>query len=331
MFTKPAQQQDLQDLLTLLDQRSPDNDSLFAFRDKLSSLMKMGADENTTPSGQDDLELQTATVENNDQWLRVLDAFSVQPAGDVTAMGGGAADLGSFFGRLWNGALNVLRVGTYWQMKNRAGVVGKKGLGPLLGLTCEKSANLRIHLLGHSFGARLVSYSLAGLPASALTPRSPVKSLFLLQGAFSHFAFANALPFDASRKGDLAGMTGRVDGPLLTTFSLFDLAVGAGYPAAAILAGDDASMATDLMYRWEGMGHDGAQAVDAAGATLADVHTIYPFVTGKWINLDGNQVIKNGGPPAGAHGDIIHPETAWAALAAAKVAGNVTLSGGQQP
>jgi hypothetical protein len=37
------------------------------------------------------------------------------------------------------------------------------------------------------------------------------------------------------------------------------------------------------------MGHDGAQAVNAASDTLGGVHTQYAFETGKWINLDGNQ------------------------------------------
>jgi hypothetical protein len=143
----------------------------------------------------------------------------------------------------------------------------------------------------------------------------------LLQGAFSHFAFADALPFDSSRKGDLAGMAARVDGPLLATHSLKDLAVGSAYPAASVLAGQDASDATDLMYRWEGMGHDGAQAVNAASVALGAVGTQYALQAGKWINLDGNQVIVNGNPPSGAHSDLIHPETAWAALTAAKLAG----------
>ena len=321
LFPKPEHQPHLQTLLQLLDDQPPDNESLFAFRDALSQLLQAGSSQNTTAGANDDLELQAATVQSDDDWLRMLDAFSVQPSVDADGFGGGAADFGSYFGRLWNGAKNLLRVGSYWQMKNRAGVVGRKGLGPLLGQLQQAAPNLRIHLIGHSFGARLVSYSLAGLPDGAVGQKSPVKSLFLLQGAFSHFAFADALPFDPSRKGDLAGMAARVDGPLLTTHSLKDLAVGNAYPAASIVGGADASAATDLLYRWEGMGHDGAQGVNAQNATLCDVKIPYSFQTGQWTNLDGNQVIVEGGPPSGAHGDIVHPQTAWAALAASKVAG----------
>ena len=55
-------------------------------------------------------------------------------------------------------------------MKNRAGTVGRNGLGPLLG---RLPAGVRVHLVGHSFGARLVSFALAGLPAGARRPCGP--------------------------------------------------------------------------------------------------------------------------------------------------------------
>ena len=209
VFVRPEQQDDLQALLKLLDEQTPDNNALLEFRDRLNSLVKADAAQNTTGTGMDDLEFLATTVQSDSEWLRILDAFSVQPADDGSGDAGGAADFGSFFGRLWNGAKNALRTATYWQMKNRAGVVGKNGLGPLVGAIRAAAPSLRVHLLGHSFGARLVSYSLAGLPDAALKPDSPVKSLFLLQGAFSHFAFATKLPFDSSRHGDLIGMEAR--------------------------------------------------------------------------------------------------------------------------
>jgi len=313
VFNSPAQQQLVHELVGMLQEQSSDQDQLLAFRDKLAALIK-GKD---TSSSQDDLEFQAITTTTDVDWMRILDALSTPPTDDTS--GGGAADFGSSIGRLWSGAKNAVRVATYWTMKSRAGTVGKNGLGPLIGEIQAAAPDLNVHLLGHSFGARLVSYSLAGLPDPPAGAQSPVKSLFLLQGAFSHFAFADALPFDTSRRGDLAGMAARVDGPLLTTHSLKDMAVGTSYPLASVLSGQDASDATDSMYRWEGMGHDGAQAVNAVGAPLGDVRSTYDFATGKWFNLDGNQVIVNGGPPSGAHSDIVHPEIAWAALLAEKI------------
>ena len=313
IFSSPGQQQIVQELLAMLQEQSSDQNQLLAFRDKLAALIKGTA----TSATQDDPEFRAITTTSDADWIRILNALSTPQADD---MGGGAADFGSSVGQLWNGALNAVRVTTYWTMKNRAGIVGKDGLGPLVGKIQTVAPSLNVHLLGHSFGARVVSYSLAGLPDPPAGAKSPVKSLFLLQGAFSHFAFADALPFDTSRKGDLAGMAVRVDGPLLTTHSLKDSAVGTSYPLASVLAGQDASDATDSMYRWEGMGHDGAQAVNAADAPLGKVQTKYDFASGKWLNLDGNQIIVNGGPPSGAHSDIVHPEIAWAALLAEKIA-----------
>jgi hypothetical protein len=55
-------------------------------------------------------------------------------------------------------------------------------------------------------------------------------------------------------------------------------------------------------------------------ATLGPVGTAYPFQRGRFVNLDGDAVINRGGPPAGAHSDIFHPELVWAGLAAAGLA-----------
>jgi hypothetical protein len=222
----------------------------------------------------------------------------------------GAAGLGDALHGIWQGAKEALRQATYWQMKNRAGVVGKAGLGPVLG-----RLPVRVHLVGHSFGARLVSYALAGLPDGP----SPVKSVTLLQGAFSHFAFARPLPFDAGRNGALAGMLTRIDGPLTACFSSHDLAVGRIYPLASLAARDDSAGAQDALFRWGGMGADGAQGVQAPLDPIrpAGPGTTYRFAAGKALNVDASEVVRAGGPPSGAHSDILHPELTWLVLLAA--------------
>ena len=63
------------------------------------------------------------------------------------------------FSTLWHGAREVLRDMSYYEMKNRAGVIGRAGLGPLLGRLAAAAPGLRVHLMGHSFGARLVAYA----------------------------------------------------------------------------------------------------------------------------------------------------------------------------
>jgi hypothetical protein len=233
-------------------------------------------------------------------------------AGVAADDGGGAAGLGDQLSGLLKGAKEALRQATYWQMKNRAGAVGRAGLGPLVGQLPDA---VRAHLVGHSFGARLVSFALAGLPAAA-----SVRSVTLLQGAFSHWAFASPLPFDASRSGALAGMLARIDGPLAACFSVHDSAVGAFYPLASFAAQEDSAAAQDATFRWGGMGADGAQGVGAVVEGIRASGGRYGFAPGTALNIDASEVVSRGGPPSGAHSDIVHPEVTWVVLAAAGLA-----------
>ncbi|MGW5231064.1 thiamine pyrophosphate-dependent enzyme [Streptomyces nodosus] len=132
--------------------------------------------------------------------------------------GGGAEEFSLTPKGLWDGARELLRQATYYAMKRRAGAVGERGLGPVLGRLAQTAPGVRVHLVGHSFGARLVSFALRGLPDGVRT----VKSVTLLQGAFSHYAFAARLPQDPGAGGVLAGRQRRVDGPLVCCRSRFD-------------------------------------------------------------------------------------------------------------
>jgi hypothetical protein len=304
VFDGQERQAALDELARLLEERPEDPAALARFQ---ALMQELAGEPDAGPAGEDQGELALLTDDPEEVFGRFADA--VPQTGE-----GGAAGIGDTFGRLWNGAKEALRQLTYFEMKKRAGVVGKEGLGPLLGRIHQADPDVRIHLIGHSFGARLVSFALAGLPDPA---SSPVKSLYLLQGAFSHFAFADALPMDRSRGGALKGMAARVDGPLVASFSVHDTAVGKLYPLASLSSRDDAAGLEDRLYRWGGIGHDGAQAVDATVAALAPVGAGYSFQRGRFLNLDGNAIINRGQPPSGAHSDIFHPELVWAGLAAA--------------
>jgi hypothetical protein len=308
----PAEQREvIEELAGLLDEQPEEPEALDRFQQLMAALV-------TAPDADDAPEDngESALLEESPE--RVFDAFaSVAPARAT----GGAAAFGDGLARLWRGAKEALRQATYWQMKKRAGSVGKSGLGPLIGEVHAALPSLRVHLIGHSFGARLVSFALAGLPGAAQPGGSPVKSLFLLQGAFSHFAFADELPWDPSRGGTLAGMAGRVDGPLVVTHTLSDLAVGRLYPMASLVVREDAAAADDRFFRWAAMGHDGAQEVQATELPIGGAGEAYQFADGRFTNLDANLVIAKGRPPTGSHSDIVHPELAWTALAAARVAG----------
>ena len=74
---------------------------------------------------------------------------------------------------------------------------------------------------------------------------------------------------------------------------------------------------TTLMSRWGAIGHDGAQAVNAAQVTLKNTGQRYTFAIGQFTNIDASAVVSHGDPPSGAHSDIVHPELGWAMLSAA--------------
>jgi len=313
-----ASQQALIGALTaLLAERQSSQVAIDAFKEKLDALLASERPAMTDRRQPDDAEGAMTTL-NPVKWRELLEQLGdqAQERGSSES-GGGAVGLGNPFAKLWDGAKDALRIATYWQMKNRAGVIGTLGLGPVLLRLAHEAPGVRVHLLGHSFGARLVSFSLCALSDFPSGAGSPVKSLFLLQGAFSHYAFADTLPGDTTRSGALKSMSARVDGPLLTTHTLRDYAVGVTYPATSMVNGDDAASFDVVSERWGAMGHDGAKGVNAAAAPLAPPGQRYVFAKGAWLNLDANTVIIHGSLPAGAHGDIVHPHTAWVTLAAA--------------
>ncbi|WP_328415466.1 serine-threonine protein kinase [Streptomyces violaceus] len=220
----------------------------------------------------------------------------------------------------WDGAHELLRQATYYAMKRRAGTVGERGLGRVVGQLAATAPGVRVHLVGHSFGARLVSFALRGLPEGVRT----VKSVTLLQGAFSHYAFAARLPHDARAGGVLQGQQNRIDGPLVCCHSRHDTALGTVYPLASRMAGDSRSVAgldlgRALGAKWGAMGYGGVQAMPGTRAyTLAKALTAKLPGSG-CVNVDASAVVRRGGPPAGAHSDILHEELARLVLTAGRV------------
>ena len=304
-FQQPSQRDALTRIGQLIDAKPQNPESLQECHDLIGRLV-------TSP----DLGAAEDTGEN---------AVVTRPAAEVFGQLAGmsksrdtAEEAPDLFTTLWHGAREALRTASYYEMKNRAGVIGQKGLGPLVSQLADARPGLRVHLLGHSFGARLAAYCLAGLPPAGAGQASPVKSLTLIQGAFSHFTFAHPMPIDASRDGHLAAVRDRVDGPLLATFSAADRAVGWWYPAASMLSHADSESAIDLTYRWGGMGHDGYQHPDVTQLDLQADGMPYSFGKGHCYRLKSDAVIcADQSVFSGAHSDIRHPEVIWALLAAA--------------
>lgn len=216
---------------------------------------------------------------------------------------GDTEGVGDWFRKALEGSKDMMRVLSYTVMKHRAGTVGSVGLGALLALFSERVPRVRVHLVGHSFGARLVSFSLStvGQPE-----KSPVHSLSLIQGAFSHFSFSHAEDNPFGSPGALHIYTDRVRGPLVATYSVFDYAVCRWYPKASLLSGEDAE-AAQTPGQWDGMGADGFRAVDPlVPMSLLAEGTVFNFHPNKFYRVDSAWVIDDVDQSAfsGAHSDI---------------------------
>ena len=220
---------------------------------------------------------------------------------------GGTAGLGEFFSGVNAAARNLLNFATFYQMKERAGTIGVEGLNPLLRSIRAQQPGLRMHLVGHSFGARLVTTTTAGRDGD---PGLHPDSLTLLQGAFSHNGFADK--FDGSRNGAFRRvLTDRlVRGPIVVTNTGNDTAVGVAYPLASLISGQDTSHVGDRNDPFGGLGRNGAQHTpEASEGSLLGVGGTYDFASGKVYNLNADRIIKN-------HSDICHDEVAYAMFAA---------------
>ncbi|WP_404960932.1 serine-threonine protein kinase [Streptomyces sp. 147326] len=231
----------------------------------------------------------------------------------LTAGGPGLTAGGALRG-LWGGAKELLRQAAYYKMKKRAGVVGERGLGPVLAQLAADRPALRFHLIGHSFGARVVSFALRAVPDGARY----VKSVTLLQGAFSHYAFADRMPHDRSNGGALRGLQRRVDGPVVACHSPHDSALRLFYPLASRMAGDSAGL-LGFDERWGAIGHDGVQAVPGAPRLSLDTALRQGVPAAGCVSVDAGSVVRRGGAPSGAHSDICHEELARVVVAAGRM------------
>lgn len=315
-FTDRAQRQKVMEIGQLIDQGqqvvgSDESDAqkeerLRQIHELLKALAPLPPDGEFEDSGESAL----LTADPKTGFLAAAEAFGSAPPGSATQ------GIGDWFHRAINGAKDAVRVLSYTIMKARAGDIGRGGLGPLLETLHERPSSVRVHLIGHSFGARLVSFALSGISAPA---NSPVASLLLLQGAFSHWSFADAQKNPFGKAGTLNAFADRVHGPLVATFSVFDWAVGVWYPKASFLARQDTEAET--AGRWGGMGADGYQAVSPSEcrAMLANGRTNYRFKPGTFYRVDAADVINNveGESFSGAHSDIRHSPVAVLAADAA--------------
>lgn len=261
------------------------------------------------PASEDDASRELFELDAGD----VFAAFSQPVAVLPTAAGGGAAGVSSggaaFLGDLIDGAKagarRLANFATYYSMKTRAGMVGSGGVASVLSQARRANPDLSMHLVGHSFGGRLVTAAAATLPK-----RDARVSLVLLQAAFSHNGLA--AKYDGQHDGAFRTVLSdvRVNGPVVITHTKNDQAVGVAYPLASRIARDRSSAVGDQDDPYGGMGRNGAQhtpEVDRSEAVLREsgAGVSYAFKAGKVFNLLADKTIAS-------HSDVCNTPVATA-------------------
>lgn len=220
------------------------------------------------------------------------------------------------------GLLSPLRQLSFWKVKDRARRFGESAGHQLL-CQLEQATDrpVRFHLMGHSFGCIVVSATLKGLGDGAPLLR-PVDSVALVQGALSLWSYCSDIPSARGTPGYFSDIIAaeKVAGPIITTHSTFDSAVGRFYPIGAGVAGQVVYAPGELP-KYGALGAFGAQGdgIDGVDVDMKRIGERYGFERGRIYNLESSKIIKNGEGASGAHSDITHPEVAHALWEAARV------------
>jgi hypothetical protein len=194
-----------------------------------------------------------------------------------------------------------------WLTKKRAGEVGERfgreHLAPLWA-ECPPACRPRLHLIGHSFGARLLT--------SAVLGGARPESLTLLQAAFSAFAFAEEIP-GARGPGYYHRILAErlVAGRIVAVRSIHDPALATLYPR---LTGGFRGGRPGRLGRKPGivaasaLGIVGARGAGAPELEIREAQRL-GLPLRPIVNVEASALIAG-------HQDILHPEVATIALMA---------------
>ena len=140
--------------------------------------------------------------------------------------------------------------------------------------------------------------------AAANSATDKLKSLTLLQTAFSHNGFSKSMNGLFRNVIDQK----RIDGPILVTHTKNDKAVGLAYPMASRISGEKTAAFGDENDVFGGIGRNGAQQMpdgETISGKLLPADGTYQFQTGRFFNLEASDFIKD-------HSDVAGKEIAHA-------------------
>lgn len=313
LFGSDSQRRTLDEVKALVPELEDKGSARREFVEKIRSLLDPtaadGEDASATFFKDDGNELMKRLKIDADD----LDPEVASSAGGATALPsgagsaaeiGGAAGLKDFFSGFKASAFNVLNYSTYYTMKARAGTVGKNGVARVIDKLSPEVE--RIHLIGHSFGGRVVT------AAAANSATAKIRSMSLLQTAFSHHGFSKI------KGGFFRSVVDqkRIRGAIVVTHTPNDKAVGVAYPIASRLNGDTTAAFGDENDKFGGIGRNGAQQMEAGEVVKGGMQPAngdYSFAAGRFFNLESSAFIKD-------HSDVTGKEIARAVRAAVTLA-----------
>ncbi|MEA5551840.1 hypothetical protein VB713_12875 [Anabaena cylindrica UHCC 0172] len=238
--------------------------------------------------------------------------------------------IGDSIAKGWDKFLNVPRLLSFWKMKDLARQIGQtSGFDLLTKMQQMADGNVRFHLMGHSFGTIVVSAIIAGTNNNNQLVR-PIDSLALIQGAVSLWSYSAKIPFRNNLQGYFYPIVRdrKVNGPIITTQSIYDHAVKNAYPAAGTLGmakGQDIDFDVTTP-KYPGVGGIGiygiqGEKLDITNIDMLSKTEVYDFQPGKIYNLESSKYITVPKPDifTGAHNAIDKPEVAHAIWSAASV------------
>jgi hypothetical protein len=226
----------------------------------------------------------------------VLAALST-PAAGTRGIGDKLVDIAGSIG-------HFLNLTTWYVMKDRSGLVGAVGVSRAVRDFHAACPRVRIHLVGHSLGGRLMAGCVKALGES---PKLQVDSLMLLEAAFSHYGFSedNGRGVPGFFRDVIVNRV--VKGPFVSTFSTEDTVVGRAYAIMSRLARDNTRGIGDATDEFGGIGRNGPlRTTEVASVPFRTPGKAYIYKPGLINNLDGSGgFIKD-------HSDVTNPAVTYA-------------------
>lgn len=285
IFGESAERRILDEAKTLVRELENKASARRAFADQIRSLLDPSAANREDAS-------DTFFRDDGEELVRRLRIADV----DDGLQPGGKTGFAELLSEFLTAAMNLLNFAAYYEMKTRAGTIGKRGLAPLIDDLAPRID--RIHLAGHSFGARLVT------AAAANSATAKISTLILLQAAFSHNGFSRR------ENGFFRDVVDerRIQGAVLITHTQNDEAVGIAYPIASRINGDRTAALGDENDQFGGLGRNGAQHMEEGEVVkgrLLEQTAEYAFERGRFFNLEASEFILS-------HGDVTGKQVAHA-------------------